>query len=108
MINPMSFRLAVLAVAGTMNLLAAFPGMAQEAAASRVLWYAQPANPKQWQSESLPIGNGRLGASFFDGVEEDHIQLNEQSLWSGDNNWDGGFRLATTVLAPIATLAISW
>jgi len=53
------------------------------------LWYTQPA--KDWSSEALPIGNGRMGAMFFGGVEKEVIQFNEQSLWSGDNNWDGEY-----------------
>ncbi len=44
------------------------------------LWYRQPA--KQW-TEALPVGNGRLGAMVFGGVEKDRLQLNEKSLWSG-------------------------
>src|SRR5205085_11856703 len=44
------------------------------------LWYSQPA--KRW-TEALPVGNGRLGAMVFGGMNEDLIQLNESSLWSG-------------------------
>jgi len=44
------------------------------------LWYRQPA--KQWV-EALPIGNGRLGGMVFGGVETDHIQFNEATLWTG-------------------------
>jgi alpha-L-fucosidase 2 len=44
------------------------------------LWYRGPA--KEW-TEALPIGNGRLGAMIFGGVEKDRLQLNEVSLWSG-------------------------
>jgi hypothetical protein len=54
------------------------------------LWYNQPA--KNWSSEALPIGNGRMGAMLFGGIEQDTIQFNEQSLWSGDNNWDGEYQ----------------
>lgn len=53
------------------------------------IWYKQPA--QNWESEALPIGNGRMGAMLFGGIKEDHIQFNEQSLWSGDNNWDGAY-----------------
>ncbi len=45
-----------------------------------VLWYRQPA--KVW-TEALPVGNGRLGAMVFGGVEKERLQLNEVSLWSG-------------------------
>lgn len=44
------------------------------------LWYQQPA--KVW-TEALPIGNGRIGAMIFGGVNEELIQLNESTLWSG-------------------------
>jgi alpha-L-fucosidase 2 len=44
------------------------------------LWYDQPA--REW-TEALPVGNGRLGAMVFGGVEHERLQLNESSLWSG-------------------------
>jgi alpha-L-fucosidase 2 len=44
------------------------------------LWYRQPA--KQW-TEALPIGNGRLGAMVFGGVEDERLQFNEDTLWTG-------------------------
>lgn len=31
----------------------------------------------------LPLGNGRLGAMLFSGVEEDVLMINEDTLWSG-------------------------
>src|SRR5262249_15160730 len=34
-------------------------------------------------SESCPLGNGRLGAMLFGGVNEERIVLNENSVWSG-------------------------
>ena len=43
-------------------------------------WYVQPA--AAW-NEALPIGNGRLGAMVFGGVEQERLQLNEDTLWSG-------------------------
>ena len=36
-----------------------------------------------WESESLPLGNGFLGASLFGGVDCEQIVLNEKSLWTG-------------------------
>ncbi len=44
------------------------------------LWYDRPA--REW-TEALPVGNGRLGAMVFGGVETERLQLNETSLWSG-------------------------
>ncbi len=45
------------------------------------LWYQHPAG--NW-NEALPIGNGRLGAMIFGGYEEEHIQFNENTLYSGE------------------------
>ena len=44
------------------------------------LWYEQPAS--SWV-EALPIGNGRLGAMIYGGESTDHIQFNEETLWTG-------------------------
>jgi alpha-L-fucosidase 2 len=44
------------------------------------LWYSRPA--KKWE-EALPIGNGRLGAMIYGNVQEEIIQLNEDSMYSG-------------------------
>ena len=44
------------------------------------LWYNSPA--QAWE-ERLPLGNGRLGMMVDGGVEEEHIILNEISMWSG-------------------------
>lgn len=44
------------------------------------LWYEQPAS--KWV-EALPVGNGRLGAMIYGGKSTDHIQFNEETLWTG-------------------------
>jgi alpha-L-fucosidase 2 len=44
------------------------------------LWYDQPASA--WE-EALPLGNGRLGAMVYGGVERETIQLNEDTFWAG-------------------------
>ncbi len=44
------------------------------------LWYRRPA--QKWE-EALPIGNGRLGAMVFGGVAQEHLQLNEDTFWTG-------------------------
>jgi alpha-L-fucosidase 2 len=45
------------------------------------LWYRQPA--ANW-NEALPIGSGRLGAMVFGGIEQEHLQLNEDTVWAGE------------------------
>lgn len=56
------------------------PGDAEEAVSPMTLWYPRPAT--NWTS-ALPIGNGRLGAMIFGGVEQEKLQLNEDTLWAG-------------------------
>ncbi len=45
------------------------------------LWYKKPA--KDWD-EALPIGNGRLGGMVYGCVQNENIQLNEDSIWYGE------------------------
>jgi len=45
-----------------------------------VLWYTHPAD--KWEN-ALPVGNGRLGAMVFGRTDEEQIQLNEDTYWSG-------------------------
>src|SRR5258707_6950430 len=45
-----------------------------------IIWFNAPA--KNF-TESSPMGNGRLGAMMFGGVDEERIVLNESSVWSG-------------------------
>ncbi|MBW3128823.1 glycoside hydrolase family 95 protein [Hymenobacter profundi] len=52
----------------------------QRAPADLKLWYSKPAT--EWV-EALPVGNGRVGAMVFGGVEKELIQLNESTLYSG-------------------------
>ena len=65
-----------------------------------VLWYRRPAT--QWV-EALPIGNGRLGAMVFGGIERERLQLNEDTLWSGGpRDWNNP--QGPTVLAEVRRL----
>jgi alpha-L-fucosidase 2 len=47
---------------------------------STILWYKAPSS--HWNN-SLPIGNGRLGAMVFGLTNEERIQFNEETYWSG-------------------------
>jgi alpha-L-fucosidase 2 len=44
------------------------------------LWYNGPAT--SWEG-ALPLGNGRLGAMVYGGVQQETIQLNEDTYWAG-------------------------
>ena len=60
------------------------------------IWYDRPAT--SWMTEALPIGNGRLGAMIFGGIDRERIQFNEISLWTGgevntdDHNAEGAYQ----------------
>jgi len=49
------------------------------------IWFNQPSD--NW-NEALPVGNGRLGAMVFGGVETERLELNEESVWTGQPRWD--------------------
>jgi alpha-L-fucosidase 2 len=71
-------------------------GAAPPPASPLSLWYRQPAADRsltrpppsdrganaEWV-RALPVGNGRLGAMVFGGVEHERLQLNEDTLWAG-------------------------
>jgi len=75
-----------------------------DAPVKRVVWSDAPVvvepdapNPmrtfkKIWGSSVYPIGNGRLGATIFGGIAEEHIQFNEDTLWTGDEDDTGAFQ----------------
>lgn len=46
-----------------------------------VLWYRKPA--QRWTEASV-IGNGRLGGLVWGGIGKERIDLNEDTLWSGE------------------------
>ena len=47
---------------------------------SNTIWFSTPA--VKWD-EALPVGNGRLGGMIFGGIQEERIQLNEETYWTG-------------------------
>jgi len=69
------------ALVATLLLGVALTSSAQRPSTDLRLWYRQPA--ATW-NEALPIGNGRLGAMVFGGVEDERLQLNEDTVWAGE------------------------
>ena len=43
-----------------------------------------------WESQSLPLGNGSLGANIMGSVEAERITFNEKTLWRGGPNTKKG------------------
>lgn len=64
--------------------LISIPGISKNHDAQKTnknkLWYTQPS--EKW-IDALPIGNGRLGGMVYGRVENEIIQLNEESVWAG-------------------------
>ena len=54
------------------------------------LWYDRPA--EDWETEALPLGNGRIGCMVFGGVPKERIQFNEDTLWLGDEKETGAYQ----------------
>jgi alpha-L-fucosidase 2 len=57
---------------------------------SLTLWYTAPA--EEWMTSALPIGNGRIGAMIFGGIEQERIQFNDKTLWTGSKTIRGAFQ----------------
>jgi alpha-L-fucosidase 2 len=53
------------------------------------LWYTKPAIVPI--NEGLPIGGGRIGGLIMGGTANERIVLNEDSLWTGNENPSGGY-----------------
>src|SRR5678816_3037894 len=52
-----------------------------------VLWYTTPGvpgNAVSWQQDALPVGNGKLAAMIYGAVENEQIQFNEDTIWTGE------------------------
>ncbi len=64
------------------------------------LFYNKPAFT--W-TEALPVGNGRLGAMVYGGPEQEQIQFNEETLWTGGPH-DYAHKGASKYLADIRQL----
>ncbi|MCH5377741.1 MAG: glycoside hydrolase N-terminal domain-containing protein, partial [Planctomycetes bacterium] len=81
-IEPVAGNLALQVAGADLNTTFAgdFVGEAAAPNGSLTLWYRRPASI--WE-EALPVGNGRLGAMVFGGVDRERLQLNDDTLWDG-------------------------
>jgi alpha-L-fucosidase 2 len=72
-----SFWISIFALTAALPLFAAEN---KSIPSETTIWFDKPAGDF---TESSPLGNGRLGAMMFGGVDEERIVLNESSVWSG-------------------------
>jgi alpha-L-fucosidase 2 len=56
-------------------------------ASDLTLWYRQPA--QSGLTEALPIGNGQMGGLVYGGAEQERVNINEDSFWTGGDNPSG-------------------
>lgn len=79
-------------LAGVPSAAAGPEGSREDRGSGLTLWYDEPAT--DWESQTLPIGNGHLGASVFGGVGTETLTLNEKTLWTGGpgsaEGWNSG------------------
>jgi len=76
-------RSAIFGSSKTLLIVAAAAMLCVAGAAAQTgskLTYDQPA--EKW-TQALPLGNGRIGAMVFGGVEDERLQINEATLWGG-------------------------
>lgn len=50
----------------------------------KTLWFTYPA--EEWNSQSLHIGNGYMGASFYGGVAQEQLDIAEKTFYAGGPN----------------------
>jgi alpha-L-fucosidase 2 len=74
-------RTMLFVLAGTLlTSLSSFAAGNKSLPSETAIWFDKPAKDF---TESSPMGNGRLGAMMFGGVDDERIVLNESSVWSG-------------------------
>ena len=66
---------------------------AQDYTQGLAIWFDTPnafENVQAWESQSLPIGNGSLGANIMGSIDTERITFNEKTLWRGGPNTSQG------------------
>lgn len=74
----MNIKTILITACGLVSALAAAAAQSEA-----VMWYQAPA--KEWM-EAVPLGNGRIGAMVYGGIDRDRIALNEITLWAGQRD----------------------
>ena len=58
--------------------------LGRELQPDRTLWFTYPAT--DWKTQTLHVGNGYMGASFYGGVARERFDIAEKSFWAGGPN----------------------
>lgn len=80
----MLHRISTLLAFSALSAFSAFAQVPQ----GHVVWFDKPVTDvaKEWERNSLPIGNGSIGASVLGKIDTECYTLNEKSLWMGGPN----------------------
>lgn len=87
LIRTINSALLLVLVAGSV------PAQVKKAAAPEAnlkIWDDKPA--KVWMTDAYPIGNGRIGGMVFGGLHKEHIQFNDNTLWTGNETDRGAYQ----------------
>lgn len=100
MIKKILASVVALSMLGSMGL--SIPVFAQETEKPLILWYDEPCdntdpilnngvtNRQGWDQQSLPIGNGYMGASIFARLDTDRINIADKTLANPYRSGDPG------------------
>ncbi len=89
--------LGVLAV----TVFACKPSSDEVACNDYEIWFDHPTN--KWK-EGLPIGNGSLGAMVFGTPQKEQLTLNEETIWSGEKDYEADKKGGAAHLSEIQQL----
>jgi len=106
---PISLRLQtscnrfLMLVASLLISAGAFSQETSTATPGLSIWFDKPAS--DWEREGLPIGNGALGAVVMGGVDQDRLQFNEKTLWTGGPGSTQGYDFGIPGESQVTSLA---
>jgi alpha-L-fucosidase 2 len=78
-------RFKILSINLVFTLFISLSANSQQDSSGMRIWFNRPAS--NW-NEALPVGNGRQGAMIFGGIDKERIELNESTVWTGEQRWD--------------------
>lgn len=76
------------------SLFILFSVLSSLSLSAQTLWYREPA--RVW-TDALPLGNGRLGAMVYGNPVVERLQLNEETLWTGQPNNNANPKAKTAI-----------
>ena len=101
--TPLARRVMVCLCLMMGGTLFGFVSSVSAADAPLTIWFDHPAS--DWEREGLPIGNGAMGAVVQGGVQQDVLQFNEKTLWTGGPGSSQGYDFGLPEASRVEALA---